>query len=456
MKPQAQIEYKPLSELKELPGNPRTIKKDQFEKLKKSLQDNADYFEARPIILSDRTGENIILAGNQRYKAAKALKMEQVPTITLHGLTEAREREIIIRDNVNNGEWDFDELANAWDAMKLDEWGVSVPDINPSDQASLDLKETFLVPPFTVLDSRQGYWQDRKKAWTTLIGDKGETREGTLYKDINSKSWVSRQLAGSMHGGGVSVLDPCLSELIIKWFTPAGSTGNKTFDPFAGDTVFGFVSAYCGNEFIGTELRKEQADENNERTKNLNATYYCDDGQNIGKYVKPESQDLLFSCPPYFDLEKYSDDPRDASNQDYEGFIKIIDNAFTAGIKALKQNRFAVVVMSNVRANNGAYHDICGDITRIFQREGMILYNELVLVNSLAGASLRAERNMRNRKATRCHQEVLVYKKGDPQIIPAHEDIKVFYKGNPNAIAEEFGNIKDIGLTDEFEDKGGF
>lgn len=127
MKPQAQIEYKPLSELKELPGNPRTIKKDQFEKLKKSLQDNADYFEARPIILSDRTGELVILAGNQRYKAAKALKMEQVPTITLKGLTEEREREIIIRDNVNNGEWDWDTLANEWDADVLDSWGVDLP-----------------------------------------------------------------------------------------------------------------------------------------------------------------------------------------------------------------------------------------------------------------------------------------------------------------------------------------
>ena len=131
MKPQAQIEYKKLSELKELPGNPRTIKKDQFEKLKKSLQDNADYFEARPIILSDRTGENIILAGNQRYKAAKALKMEQVPTITLHGLTEAREREIIIRDNVNNGDWNVDLLANEWNPDELIEWGVEIPDLKP-------------------------------------------------------------------------------------------------------------------------------------------------------------------------------------------------------------------------------------------------------------------------------------------------------------------------------------
>lgn len=454
MKPKAQVEYRAIAEIKELPGNPRTIKKDQFEKLKTSLRDNPDYFEARPLILSDRTGELVVIAGNQRLKAAKAIGIKEVPSVIIPNLTADREREIIIRDNVNNGDWDMDELANNWDASELTEWGVNVPDVNPREEASLDLQDTFIVPPFTVLDTRQGYWQARKKSWMTLIGDNGESRENTLYKDKESASWVSRNLAATMHGGGVSVLDPCLSEIILKWFTPAGSKNNKTFDPFAGDTVFGFVSAYCGNIFTGTELRKEQADANNKRVEGMAAIYHNDDGQNIGKYVKPNSQDLLFSCPPYFDLEKYSDDPRDASNQDYEGFIKIIDNAFTAGIKALKDNRFAVVVMSNVRANNGAYHDICGDITRIFQREGMILYNELVLVNSLAGASLRAERNMRNRKATRCHQEVLVYKKGDPQIVPAHEDIKVYYKGDPKKIAEEFGNIRDIGLADEFEELG--
>lgn len=128
MKPKAQVEYRPIAELKELPGNPRTIKKDQFEKLKKSIKDNADYFEARPIILSDRTGELVILAGNQRYKAAKAIGLKEVPTILLPNLSEEREKEIIIRDNVENGDWDWDALANTWDAANLTDWGVKMPD----------------------------------------------------------------------------------------------------------------------------------------------------------------------------------------------------------------------------------------------------------------------------------------------------------------------------------------
>ena len=134
MQPKAQVVYRKLSELKELPGNPRTISKKQFETLKKSLTDNQDYFEARPIILSNRTGELVILAGNQRYKAAKSIGLESVPTILLEGLSEERENEIVIRDNVENGDWDFDALANNWNAEDLMDWGVELPEMEATTE----------------------------------------------------------------------------------------------------------------------------------------------------------------------------------------------------------------------------------------------------------------------------------------------------------------------------------
>ena len=134
MQPKAQVVYRKLSELKELPGNPRTISKKQFETLKKSLEDNQDYFEARPIILSNRTGELVILAGNQRYKAAKSIGMESVPTILLEGLTKEREDEIVVRDNVENGDWDWDALANGWDAQDLMDWGVELPEMEATTE----------------------------------------------------------------------------------------------------------------------------------------------------------------------------------------------------------------------------------------------------------------------------------------------------------------------------------
>lgn len=151
-KPKAVVEYRPLSELHELEGNPRTIKKDQFEKLKASIKANTDYFEARPIILSDRTGELVILAGNQRYKAAKSLGMTEVPTILLPNLTEEREREIIIRDNVENGDWDYDILFNEWDTDNLQTWGVTNIKQSIQDEKEIEEKPPTIVTSFITFD----------------------------------------------------------------------------------------------------------------------------------------------------------------------------------------------------------------------------------------------------------------------------------------------------------------
>ena len=140
------MEYRKVTDLKLLENNPRTITEEQFDKLKKSIKDNKDYFEARPIILSDRTGELVVIAGNQRLKAAKALNIEEVPTFLLKGLTEQREKEIIIRDNVENGDWDYDILSSDWNVEDLNSWGIdninfSIDDLEDIEQEAED-KET--------------------------------------------------------------------------------------------------------------------------------------------------------------------------------------------------------------------------------------------------------------------------------------------------------------------------
>lgn len=95
-------------------------------RLVQSIRDNPEYFNARPLILSDRTGEIVIIAGNQRYEAAMFLKMKRVPTYLIKGLSEEEEREIIIRDNVSNGVWDYDELYNSWNEFELTKWGLDI------------------------------------------------------------------------------------------------------------------------------------------------------------------------------------------------------------------------------------------------------------------------------------------------------------------------------------------
>jgi hypothetical protein len=123
-----------LSEIVKNDNNPRCIREQNFETLVESVRGNPDYFKARPIIISDRTGELVIVAGNQRYEAAKRIGLKKVPTYLLQGLTEEKEREILIRDNINNGEWDMDILAQSFDAGLLKDFGLDIPTADDYDE----------------------------------------------------------------------------------------------------------------------------------------------------------------------------------------------------------------------------------------------------------------------------------------------------------------------------------
>lgn len=339
---------------------------------------------------------------------------------------DPRRKLLALADNATSdqSQWDMEMLREDWDEMQLQDWDIELPvvetalDAQAKEEAKTRLADRFLVPPFSVLDTRRGEWVDRKRAWTVLIGQSGttgESREDTLGYGSIVRSDKYDGL-GSLNT--VSIFDPVLAEIILKWFLPRGKCA--ICDPFAGG-VFGYVAGYLGHRFTGIEIRPEQAALNNEMVAGFDARYICDDGQNIASHLPPDSQDLVFSCPPYFDLEHYSELPNDASNQkDYAGFLRILENGLTGAVSCLKNDRFAVVVMSNVRGGKkGAYYDICSDITRIMQRNGLILYDEIILINAIGSAAVRAARMMQYRKVVRVHQEVLVYFKGDPKNIKA-------------------------------------
>jgi hypothetical protein len=409
------IETRPLDSLKENPDNPRVIRDEKFKKLVRSLREFPKMLEARPIVIRQ---DGTALGGNMRLRAAREAGLDEVPVFVAEWSPE-KEREFVIKDNLGYGEWDWDVLANEWDAEDLEAWGLDVwPEPGemdgqpePVDDRVVNhgiLNARFGVPPFSVLDARKGYWGDRKSDWHLLIGDAGESREGTLGNNEMMRSI----------NNGASLLDPVLAEIANKWF---GLPGCSTFDPFAGDSVFGFVSDYMGNTFTGIELRQEQADLNNQRLANTRSRYICDDGQNVGRHLPAESQDLLFSCPPYYDLEVYSDLENDASNQGaYADFLKILKNAFTAAVGCLKPNRFAFIVVGDVRDEKGRYRGFPSDVINIFQNAGMPLYNEMILVTVAGTLPRRAAKYMRSRKVGKTHQNVLVFYKGDPGDIPTH------------------------------------
>lgn len=411
------------------------------EQNKKRIRKSLTECGAGRSVLVDKDG--CLIAGNGVFEQAEkmGIKTRVVETDgtelvvvkrTDIGTDDPKRKTLALADNAtsDNVEWDVENIAADFEVEDLSDWGISV-DFAVDESGGVSEKhgnlcERFVVPPFSVLDARQGYWKERKKQWRELIGDNGESRQKTLAKDS-----IMAEI-----NNGVSLLDPVLAEVICKWFCIEGGT---SFDTFAGDSVFGYVAAKLGNTFTGIELRQEQADLNNERVQGMSAKYICDDGQNILEHIGVGTQDLFFSCPPYFDLEVYSDKENDASNQDtYEDFMRIIENAFTGAIKCLKDDRFAVVVCGDIRDKKGAYYGFPDDIKRVFVNNGCVLYNELILVDPIGSAMLRCARSMRNRKVAKVHQNVLVFYKGNLKNI----------KNNYKAIEYAGEDLEQFGLDE--------
>ena len=124
-----------ISEIKMNPNNPRVIKDDKFGKLVRSIQEFPKMLEIRPIVVNS---DMIVLGGNMRLKACKEAGLKEVPIIMADSLTEDEQKQFIIKDNIGFGEWDWEMLANEWEAELLDEWGLSVPVVYDGQDINLD------------------------------------------------------------------------------------------------------------------------------------------------------------------------------------------------------------------------------------------------------------------------------------------------------------------------------
>lgn len=152
------VVMRPLADLVPNPKNPRTAQDEDIAALAESIKANPRFFVARPILLSDRTGVLMIIAGERRSEAARLLGMTEVPTILLSGLTEAQEDEIMVRDNTHAGKWDgakLKSIAEAWGADTVGRWapGVSweLPRAMPSPEANAEGDDFAYQPKFGVI-----------------------------------------------------------------------------------------------------------------------------------------------------------------------------------------------------------------------------------------------------------------------------------------------------------------
>ena len=199
---------------------------------------------------------------------------------------------------------------------------------------------------------------------------------------------------------------------MYKWFCPVGG---RIFDPFAGGSVRGIVAAKLGYEYHGIDLRQEQIEANisNAHEIGVSPSWYCDDSLNADAHIEDGSCDMIFSCPPYADLEVYSDDPRDLSNMEYDQFREIYDQIIGIACRKLKPDRFSVFVVGDIRDRNGFYRGFVDYTKECFNRRGCGTYNDAVIVDSVGTAQLRANRTFALRKLVKTHQNVLVFYNGD-------------------------------------------
>jgi len=349
---------------------------------------------------------------------------------------------------LDTGEFDL-ELTG----FDMDEIEELIAKISPTEQekkeeAAKTLTERFIVPPFSVLDTRQGYWQERKRKWLSL-GIKGELgREGNLvyssssqpigvYKKKNEYeekigykvSWEeffekNPDITGTVPG--TSIFDPVLCEISYRWFC---TTGGKILDPFAGGSVRGVTAAVLGYLYTGIELRGEQVESNRQQWEEISKIpqlqnikppqWITGDSNDLNKLIQNEKYDMIFTCPPYFDLEVYSDNEKDISNfKSYKEFLKVYKNIFAQAVEKLNNNRFAVIVVGEIRdKKTGIYRNFVADNIRIFTDLGLKYYNEAILINQVSSLAVRASRIFRKRKLGRVHQNVLVFYKGELEAI---------------------------------------
>lgn len=453
-RPRLDIVYRDPKTLRAYERNARTHSPAQVRQIRDSME---AFGFTNPILLKE---DGITIGAGHGRQAAALLDppLAEVPTIILPGLDERQWRAYVIADNklALNAGWDEDllrlevsellECDIGADLLGFDEREIKAllaePVIDTSARSGA-LKQRFLVAPFSVLSARGGWWQDRKRAWLGLgiKSELGRTEDVLFAKksqaqlqDLKARGQAvarSGLPAGRTFGqienfdgagrniSGTSIFDPVLCELAYRWFSPPDGV---VLDPFAGGSVRGVVAGYLDRHYHGIDLRAEQVEANEQQAAAILAArgvmpvWRCGDSlQELDAPDTPDA-DFVFSCPPYADLEVYSDDVRDLSTMDYADFLGAYRSIIAKACARLKPDRFACFVVGEVRDGAGIYRDFVGDTVQAFRDAGLGFYNEAILVTAAGSLPIRAGKQFAaGRKLGKTHQNILVFVKGDPR-----------------------------------------
>lgn len=508
-----------INQIKPYQNNAKIHGPDQIRKIADSIK---EFGFLNPILLDS---ENMILCGHGRLEAARLLGMEEVPCLYADGLTEAQKRAYIIADNrlTEIAEWDFDILDAELAALEDVGFDISLtgferqettnPQQEKKKQAYETLKDRFLVSPFSVLDSRTFWWTTRKRSWKDIgirseigRGNDGEvSKNGLTYANshqspaVYEKKNKYEELIGekiswdeflelfpeSGAQASTSIFDPVLCEIAYRWYS---KKGDRIIDPFAGGSVRGIVAALLGRQYTGVDLSERQIEANRANWAEISHEMILEEGGDgpdplwihgdsakIDQLVDADGFDLLLTCPPYADLEKYSNDPNDLSNMEYSEFVKVYSEIIKKSVSKLKGDAFAICVVGDVRDKKGIYRNFVGDTIQAFKSAGMGLYNECIVVTSNGAAATVASKPFKaSRKLGKIHQNYLIFEfDGDMEAIALddaddqeretsqfmektsgkfavnHKKALTFVKGDPKKISSELGDV-DAGTRDDF------
>lgn len=436
------------------------------DKNKRIIRKSLEECGAGRSVLVDK--DNVLIAGNGVYEQALEMGIkvrfvesdgEELIVVKRTDISSDDEKRKILAlaDNYSSDTsiFDFDTVLEDFSADDLDAWEFSLSDFNLEEELggqktdrSGSLKDRFIIPPFSVLDCKQGTWQNRKQAWLDL-GIKSELGrdEGITYamssqpprvyeirnqlreKNGIDPTWDELIDYCKKHDvpvmSGVSIFDPVLCELSYRWFNvPKG----KILDPFAGGSVRGIVAGKLEMPYRGVDLRAEQVDANYKNAEeifepgyeaNIHAPIWvCGDSLDIDKHLPGIKADMIFSCPPYADLEVYSDNPLDLSTMEYDQFIETYRTIIRKSCEMLNDNRFAVFVVGEVRDKKGVLRNFVSDTIDAFKSASLKYYNEMILVTTIGSLAVRVTKQFNvGRKIGKHHQNVLVFYKGDPKLI---------------------------------------
>lgn len=286
-------------------------------------------------------------------------------------------------------------------------------------KASNLLRERYTEPPFTVLDRRGKAWIARDRKWKALGIQSELGRDVLTYNmGMDYARPDGKPIGDPNTTPQTSTFSPTLCELVYRWYS---APGHRVLDPFAGGSVRGIVAGAMARDYTGVELRAEQVEANREQAwiaGDIEPRWLAGDSAEVLPRMEDQGYeaDLIFSCPPYAFLEKYSDDPADLSAMSYPDFLHAYRNIIFDAVSMLRPNRFAAWVVGEVRekGGDGSCVGLVPDTIQAFRDAGAELYNDHILLTPIGTAAVRTPKQFdASRKAGRIHEYLLVFVKGD-------------------------------------------